>query len=317
MGHSKSSNAPTADDATGATEPSPIVRIAEFWNWLPAFRAVAESRHLPTASRLLGVSASALSRSVRLLEANLHTELFHRIGSRLVLTENGEALLAAVRNGMRGIHDGMLAIGNETLNGTIKISSHGAVTTVAVVPALLDLRNAHPGLRGSIVTTPPAAAEPALLSGALDLALHSVPVEAIGLESTLLGHLHHGIYCGVDHPATRSSAESIDRALEEHAFVTPGVDANGVPNDGWPVDRPRKIGLIVDQMRVGAEVCAGGGMLAVLPDLLVDRLGLALHRLPIDLVTPTPVFALSRCSLDTPSRARVVLDAIAAHLPTN
>ncbi len=41
----------------------PLRRLVPFWNWLPAFRAVAESQHLPTASRELNVTAPALSRS--------------------------------------------------------------------------------------------------------------------------------------------------------------------------------------------------------------------------------------------------------------
>ena len=42
--------------------------VERIWNWLPAFRAVAETEHLPTASDLLHVTPSALSRTIRLLE---------------------------------------------------------------------------------------------------------------------------------------------------------------------------------------------------------------------------------------------------------
>ena len=32
-----------------------VVRLDSFWSWLPAFRVVAETAHLPTAARTLGV----------------------------------------------------------------------------------------------------------------------------------------------------------------------------------------------------------------------------------------------------------------------
>ena len=39
----------------------PLLRIQRLWNWLPAFRAVAETEHLPTAAQRIGVSASAFN----------------------------------------------------------------------------------------------------------------------------------------------------------------------------------------------------------------------------------------------------------------
>ena len=58
-------------------------RVSQVWNWLPAFRAVAESEHLPTASKEANLSASALSRAVKLLEDDLGVSLFVREGLNL------------------------------------------------------------------------------------------------------------------------------------------------------------------------------------------------------------------------------------------
>ena len=46
-------------------------RLYRVWNWLPAFRAVAETEHLPTASEMLGLTPSALSRAIKQLEDEL------------------------------------------------------------------------------------------------------------------------------------------------------------------------------------------------------------------------------------------------------
>ena len=56
--------------------------IANLWNWLPAFRAVAETGNLRLAAERLHVSPSALSRTVRLLEDEI--ELRESVLPRLV-----------------------------------------------------------------------------------------------------------------------------------------------------------------------------------------------------------------------------------------
>ena len=58
------------------------VRVSQLWSWLPAFRTVAETEHLPTAARMLELSPSALSRSVKQLEDSLGRPLFTREGRR-------------------------------------------------------------------------------------------------------------------------------------------------------------------------------------------------------------------------------------------
>ena len=94
-----------------------LKRVASVWSWLPAFRAVAETQHLPTASAELDVSASALSRTIRLLESDIGRTLFERQGRRIVLNEAGERLLVAVRDAMRRVHDGMSPMDRKELEG--------------------------------------------------------------------------------------------------------------------------------------------------------------------------------------------------------
>lgn len=314
MHHSNSANAGPGTRIEGP----PLLQVAEIWNWIPAFRAVAESRHLPTASKQLSIAPSALSRSVRLLEARLGVELFQRTGSRLELTESGQAFLRAVRIGMRGIHDGMLAARSETLTGVIRISSAGAATTIAVVPALLDVRAKHPELFGVVVSEAPEGEAAALSSGRIDLAVRSAPIRSKDLTSVEVGALSQGVYCGSGHPLLDRDPRSLrSEDLGDFEFVSPGVDAQGRSYDGWPDRIERRIGLQVDQMRVGAEVCARGGLLAVLPDRLVDRLALPLHRVPLEIIPAVPVFAVTRIASGTGSRVTVVLAAIVARMQAN
>ena len=76
----------------------------DVWNWLPAFRAVAETEHLPTAGEMMNVTPPALSRAVRQLEEAVGRELFVRSGRTMQLNEDGRRLAIAVRMAMRTVH---------------------------------------------------------------------------------------------------------------------------------------------------------------------------------------------------------------------
>jgi len=80
-------------------------RIADVWNWLPAFRAVAEYESIHKAAVVLSISASALSRTVRLLESSLGAPLFVRSNGGLTLTAFGAEVLEGTRDAMRRVDD--------------------------------------------------------------------------------------------------------------------------------------------------------------------------------------------------------------------
>jgi len=161
-------------------------RLSSIWGWLPAFRAVAETEHLPTAAARLRVSPSALSRSVRLLEDRLGMRLFEREGRSLRLNEAGASLLAAVRQAMRGLDDAVSASPG-ALRGTVRIATSSDLCSLMVVPALLRLHVAHPDLRPVVEPLDAASVEERLLSGVLDVALSLDAVEGVGVVATQVG----------------------------------------------------------------------------------------------------------------------------------
>lgn len=87
---------------------SPQRRLGALWHWLPAFRATAETGSVSAAARLLDVTPSAVSRSLKMLEAEIGAPLFARKdGASLRLNAAGDALFAQVRAAMRLIDDGL------------------------------------------------------------------------------------------------------------------------------------------------------------------------------------------------------------------
>jgi len=287
-----------------------VRRLQQLWNWLPAFRVVAEHEHLPTAGADLGVSPSALSRSVKLLEEQLGRPLFDRVGNALILNHAGRDLLAAVRDGMRIVDEGLETVAATREIGPVTVSVPGPFASELVLPVLASLRSVHPRLSPVVRSHPTDDLAALLTRGTLDLALTDDIVVDPAVSSEPLGELRHSVFCGPGHPLHGERRVSLERLLA-HDFVAPVADARGVIPDAWPAHRPRRVALSVTHMSVAIEACARGELLAVLPDL-VGR-PRSLHRLPWRKLGVTTLYLLRRPALPRPGRIDVVADALRLH----
>ncbi|MFK3971856.1 LysR family transcriptional regulator [Pseudomonas sp. NPDC087358] len=92
---------------------------------LTAFIAIAEHQSFSGAARVLGVSPSALSHSMRNLEARLEMRLLNRTTRSVALTEAGEQLLQGVRPLLRDLTNVVNEVtsARNTPSGSIRISA--------------------------------------------------------------------------------------------------------------------------------------------------------------------------------------------------
>ncbi|MEM9692438.1 MAG: LysR family transcriptional regulator, partial [Myxococcota bacterium] len=144
-------------------------RIGQVWAWLPAFRAVAETQHLPTAAREFHLSVSALSRAVKSLEEQLERPLFIREGRSLTLSPAGRVLLGAVRDAMRRIDEGLTSIDGNAMKGAFIVASRGPYGSIFILPALDRLAEPYPDLIPCFESLPTDLVVPRLLEGSVDL----------------------------------------------------------------------------------------------------------------------------------------------------
>ncbi len=299
--------------------PSPTMerlrRVASLWSWLPAFRAVAETQHLPTASSQLFVSASALSRTIRLLEDDLGRRLFLRNGRRIELNEAGQRFLVAVRNAMRMVHEGLLAIEGTELSGPVYVSTAGLMTTAYVLPGLQRLRAAHPDLVPHVLDQGTRDVGGLLLRGEIDVAFVTQPIAHTQINKLHLGAAPSGVYCGRNHPLFGESTVTQEQVLE-FPFVALAPDEHGLTHESWPASLDRRIGMYVSQLWSGIDICTSGQLLTVLPDVVGGSPTHRDHlfRLPIDLVPPTDLFALHRSTIAEGGRAEAVTQEVAQQL---
>jgi DNA-binding transcriptional LysR family regulator len=152
---------------------------------LEIIRAIADSGSFTAAGEKLHVSQSAISRQVLLLEAELGEAVFHRIGRRIRITPAGEALLQLSHRVFQDVHDTVAAISDtqDSLRGTMRLVG-GMTVCLYVFPALLaQVRRTHPDLDLKVTVGSAERSIAMLRSGAGDLGLLTLPVEASDLVS--------------------------------------------------------------------------------------------------------------------------------------
>ncbi|MDQ3033223.1 MAG: LysR family transcriptional regulator [Myxococcota bacterium] len=267
-------------------------RLMRVWNWLPAFRVVAETEHLPTASQELHVTPSALSRTIKQLEDELGEPLFQRVGRRLVLSPSGRELLASVREAMLKLEQGLSAVSVTQFVGPLRIATGGPLGAMLLLPALKSLRESHPLLVPHVASADPEAVRNLLVSRLLDLAVIDRVIPG-GDHLTVheLGRVGWGVYCSDRHPLFREAAPTMEDLLR-HSFVAqPEED-----DDVWPRHFARDVGMVVGDVSLAVNVCASGELLALLPDPLARAWagdGM-LRRLPLDVTPARGVYAVHR-----------------------
>lgn len=273
----------------------PSKKASEVWQWLPVFKVVAETQHLPTAAKQLHVSASAISRTIRLIEEALGQDLFVRSSRRLILNAAGERLLTATRRSTNSLEQGLREVFDQSFSGPYRVSSLGVLTDGFVLPSLLELQAEYAGLVPHMTTRLASEANQALISGLLEVAFYYDPTSLPGIRCESLGELTNSIYCGQGHPLFGKRRVETQELLQ-HSFSVAAIGDRGTPMDSWPVDLTRKVGFQILMLSTNLQVSLSGSFVTVLPDAVATPQAEAgrLWRLAPDLIPNTQVYAACR-----------------------
>jgi DNA-binding transcriptional LysR family regulator len=152
---------------------------------LEIIRAIADTGSFTAAGEKLHVSQSAISRQILLLEEELGEPVFHRIGRRIRITPAGESLLQLSHRVFQDLQETVSSISDkrESLRGTMRLVG-GMTVCLYVFPALLaEVRRIHPNLDLKVTVGSAERSIAMLRSGAGDLGMITLPVEATDLVS--------------------------------------------------------------------------------------------------------------------------------------
>ena len=210
---------------------------------LEIIRAIADTGSFTAAGEQLHVSQSAISRQILLLEEELGEPVFHRIGRRIRITPAGESLLQLSHRVFRDLQETVSTISDkrEALSGTMRLVG-GMTVCLYVFPALLaEVRRVHPHLDMKVTVGSAERSIAMLRSGAGDLGMITLPVEATDLVSVPVLEEELLLITYPAHPLAKKKSitpadlhkqdfvlfetGSITRRLVESFFAREGVEA--------------------------------------------------------------------------------------------
>jgi DNA-binding transcriptional LysR family regulator len=121
---------------------------------LDAFAAIARQQSFRAAARLRGVSASALSDSMRRLEARLGVRLLNRTTRSVSPTEAGERLLERLRPGLAEIEAALDGINDfrDTPVGRLRLNVPGIVARAILPDIAANFLKTYPGITVDVST---------------------------------------------------------------------------------------------------------------------------------------------------------------------
>lgn len=157
-------------------------------------RDLAERSTMTAVSELHGITASAVSQQLRILEEEVGTVLTRREGRVLRLTYAGRVLVDHTSRIVAALEEAESAVAAtaETVTGVLTLATFRSAQARYALPAAAGLMRRHPGLRVRVVESVPTESVPAVRRGEVDLAItytysfgtRELPV---GLASEFLG----------------------------------------------------------------------------------------------------------------------------------
>jgi DNA-binding transcriptional LysR family regulator len=208
-------------------------KVAALWNWLPAFRGVAEYESVQRAAVELAISPSALSRSVRLLEDALGHALFLRHGAGLKLTPQGQELFLATKEAIRRIDD-IIAVSPANRAETLLTVAASSPMVLALLEACaLQLASAPLPIRLRTMLIAEEQGIEELLRGGCDLLVGIGAPRLPDLVTEPLGELHCAMYAA-EPPAPKGArfiavtSQSLDSWRRQDGDELPTLEVSSV-----------------------------------------------------------------------------------------
>lgn len=288
---------------------------------MAVFASVVQHGSMSGAARALGMSPSAVSQQVRLLEREGGVTLLHRSTRQLALTEAGQrvhaqcAAMCAAADQARA----ELAASREAPSGELRLSATVGFAR-HVAPALGPLLAAHPSLRLRLLVDD---APIDLINARIDLAVRFGRLADSTWAARRLGTLEWWLCASPDWLARHGQPESPD-ALLAHTWLGFAREGNGLMLDlQGPDGATRSLRVeprIVSNNQLSIQqMCEAGLGLALLGSLDVQdalQAGRLVRLLPHWGLGTLAIWAVTPQRDAQPAKVRQAIEALQRYLIT-
>jgi len=236
---------------------------------LKTFLEAARTLNFTKTAGSLGVTPSAVSRSVALLERSVGKPLFLRSKRKVYLTPAGESLKVRAERIFDQVQEAEEELrGGEGGPASLRIGSREMITHYLLPQPLKALRASSPRTHFKIHELSPAAMVDAVKNDKLDLGLLYAPVQDPSVEGRSLGKIRSHVYASKEYLKKNPS-----KRLEDHGFVAPREfheDPAAPRADGFPDHRvQRRIRFEAEFLETHRRFVLDGLCVGVLPDLVM------------------------------------------------
>lgn len=231
-------------------------------NRLLQFLTVANTGSLRRSAELLGITHSALSKSLKVLQAQLGTELFYPVGRGIELTKAGKRLAIQVPKALETIDS--LREKKEASGPLLRLATFEVFSTYFIDPLIQALNQAYSrDVALQCREAPPGELERCIVEENADLGLTYLPVPRSGIRFEKIAEVPMGVF-------VRQKAFP-NHTLDQLPFAVPIQPVHATPTgvkglDGWPDHLiSRCIGFEVELMESAITLCRAGVAAAHLP----------------------------------------------------
>ncbi|WP_299177000.1 LysR family transcriptional regulator [uncultured Neptuniibacter sp.] len=192
-------------------------------NTLQAFLAVAEQQSFSKAADHLYLTQSAISKRIALLEEQLDSKLFDRIGRTVSMTEAGAELLPRARDILLQLDDAKRAISNLAagdITGKLSLAASHHISLHRLPPLLKHFNEACPKVELDLQFAESEVAYEGVLKGDLELALITLsPEPDPSIRSEVIWDDLLQYVVSADHPLAHSKQINLEQLTKVNAIL--------------------------------------------------------------------------------------------------
>ena len=255
------------------------------WDKLKIFHAVAEAGSFTSATVILNISQSAISRQIQSLEEDLKVKLFERHARGLTLTQSGEYVFKTAHEVISKLKEIETSLGDQKNKPTGKL----IITTVRsfgthwLTPRIQEFMNLNPEIEVELIFDDK---ELDLSTRQADIGIFMRRPKQLNYIQRKLVDINYHIYGSTKYLGTYGIPKTIND-LTKHRFISFG---KGAPSPVFNPDWALKLGSkdsnkIKPVMKVNSVMglllaVESGVGLAALPDYLVSQSNNVVKVLP-------------------------------------
>ena len=255
------------------------------WDKLKIFHAVAEAGSFTSATVILNLSQSAISRQIQSLEEDLKVKLFERQARGLTLTENGEYVYKTAHEVISKLKEVETSLGDQKhkTSGKLTITTVRSFGTHWLTPRIQEFMQLNPEIEIELIFDDK---ELDLSTRQADIGIFMRRPKQLNYIQKKLIDINYHIY-GSNRYLEKYGIPKTINDLNKHKFIAFG---KGAPSPVYNPDWALKIGMKDNKKRksvmkvnsvMGLLLAVESGVgLAALPDYLVFQSSNLIKVLP-------------------------------------